>query len=94
MLAISLIRSLGVRLVYPLGVIYDARFVAIEYFKYLFLIGRGIGNYLFAGQRLRVSDFSGGIADTSGKIANQKNNFMAEILKAFQFAQNDRMSEM
>src|SRR6187401_2829531 len=66
----------------------------IENFKDLPLIGLGIFQYLLFRQgntRLRLTSR---IADHTGKIADQENDFMPELLKMLELVNQDRMAQM
>ena len=71
------------KFVEPLGVVADFGFLRVEEFEDLREIGFGVGVDFFAGERRARFGASGGIADHGGKIADQENGGVAEVLKMF-----------
>jgi len=66
----------------------------IENLEHLLQIRFGVFLHLFARERRARFGYAGGIADHGGKIPNQENRGVAQILKLFQFAQHHRVAQV
>src|SRR5207237_9426574 len=78
----------------PGGIECDFGLLPIEDEKYLVGIGLGIGLEL-VGRKRRPGDVTtGGIADHSGDVANQKNNVMPEVLQLAKLVELHSMSKV
>ena len=82
------------KLVEPLGVVTDFGFLRIEELENLREIGFGVGVHFFARERRASFGAARGIADHGGKIADEKDRGVAEVLKMFEFAKDDGVAEM
>ena len=67
-------------------------FVGVEDFKYLLLVSLAVFDHFLPRQGLAGDIFAGGVADHAGEIANQENGLVAQVLKLFQFVQQDGMA--
>src|SRR5690242_2167893 len=81
-------------LVEPLAVAPDFGFLGIKKFEDLREVSFGVGFDLFAGERRTGLGLAGGVANHGGEITDKKNGGVAEILKMFELAKDDRVSEM
>src|SRR5690625_1655408 len=66
---------------HPLAVKRDAGFFRIQNLEDLFLVGPGILEHLFTGQSLAGDILATRVADHACEIANQKDDFVPELLK-------------
>src|SRR5438034_8640860 len=71
----------GVHFAEPFAVVANLGFVAIENLEYLVEVSPRVGVHLVAGQRWSCLRNAGRIANHRGKIANQKDRGVAQILK-------------
>ena len=71
----------GVHFAEPFAVVANLGFVAIENLEYLVEVSTRVGVHLVAGQRWSCLRNAGRIANHRGKIANQKDRGVAQILK-------------
>src|SRR5208282_4136115 len=78
----------------PAAVEIDHRFFCAKNFENLRLVGLGILLDLLAGERRARGRAAGRVAYHAGEITDQKDDRVAEILKMFEFAQQDGVAEV
>ena len=69
-----------VHFVHPRRIKRDFSFVAVEYLEYLLGVGLRVARHVFARQRRARGVFTGGVANHAGKVADEEQNVMAEVL--------------
>ena len=69
-------------------------FLWVEDFEYLFFVGLRVGDDFFARQLFARFRFSGGITDHAGKVPDQKNDFMTQILELLHLLDQHRVTEV
>ncbi|MNE45965.1 hypothetical protein D3C80_1402830 [compost metagenome] len=84
----------GGQLIHPGGVERHLGFRRIEDLEHLRLIGLGIRQHLITRQRWPGCTLATRITDHSGKVANQKNHLMAQLLKLPQLIDKNGMPEV
>src|SRR5688572_8312460 len=87
-------KAAGRHLPHPPAVEFSHRLLWIENLEDLPLIGPGVFLYLLLCQDPSRFGDAGRIADHAGKIADQKDDVMPEILKMLQLVNQHRMAEM
>src|SRR5438105_5360009 len=78
----------------PGGIECDLGLFPIEDEKYLVGVGLGVGIELIGRKRRPGYVTTGGIADHSGEVADQKNNVMPEVLKLVKLVELHSMSKV
>ncbi|MDT4875640.1 hypothetical protein FQZ97_1110200 [compost metagenome] len=82
------------QLIHPGGVERHLGFRRIEDLEHLRLIGLGIRQHLITRQRWSGCTLATRITNHSGKVANQKNHLMAQLLKLPQLIDKNGMPEV
>ncbi len=72
----------------------DDGFLRIENFENLLFVSLGVFGDFVARQLLARFGFAGRIADHAGKIADQKNHLMAELLKLLHLLDQHRVTQV
>ena len=86
--------ALVAQLAQPLGVVADLGRLLVEDFEDLLLVGLGVGVNLLARQRLAGHVAPGGVADQRGKVADQEDDRVAELLKVAQLAHQHGVAQV
>ncbi len=84
----------GRQLVHPGGVECDFGLGRIKDLEHLRLIGLGILEHLFAGQRRARRTFATRIADQAGEITYKEDHVMPQILELAQLVDQDRVTQV
>ena len=82
------------KLVEPLGVVADFSFTGVEDFEDLSLVGFGVGVDLLACEGLAGDVAAGGVAYESGRIADEEDDLVAELLEVAQLAHEHGVAEV
>lgn len=83
-----------VHLAEPSAVKDDFGLVAVENFEDLFGVGLCVGGDLFGAQGFSGLAFTRRIADTAGKVADEEDDLVSEVLELAKFAKHDEVPEM
>jgi hypothetical protein len=83
-----------VQLVEPLGVVADLGLFGIEDLENLLLVGLGVGGDLLGRQRLARDVAAGGVADERGRVADEEDDRVAELLEVAQLADEHGVAEV
>jgi hypothetical protein len=78
----------------PAGVEFHYRLFGIEDFEDLFLIGFGVGDDLFGGQRRTGGGTAGGVPDAAGEVADEEDDPVAQFLKMAELVDEDGVAQM
>ena len=84
----------GVHAAEPARIEIDARLLAIEDLEDLLLVGPGVRFDLLARQRRTRRVAPGRIADHSGEVADQKRDFVTEVLELPHLVDEHGVAEM
>ena len=78
----------------PLGIESQFGALAVQHLVDLLGIGLGIGEHVFAGERLARGVLARGIADHAGEIADQEDHLVAQVLKLAHLVEQHRMADV
>ena len=84
----------GGEVVEPAGVEFHDRLFGIEDLEDLFLIGFGVGDDLFGGQRRTGGGTAGGVPDAAGEVADEEDDPVAQFLKMAELVDEDGVAQM
>ena len=79
---------------HPAAVEFNLRLFRIQYFKDLALVGLRVLQDFFLRERHTRLRLAGGVADHAGKVADEKDHLMPEVLKMLELVNQDRMAEV
>ena len=78
----------------PFAVEADDGLLGIEDFEDLAAVGLGVAGDLFAGEGRAGDVAAGGVADTSGAVADDEDDFVAQVLKMLHLTDEDGVAKV